>query len=268
MFTPRRHIETLIAAMVVSAASLPAQAAPVSMPLAATTLVAGERLMYDVKFGSLKVGSGRMEVIGIEDVRGTPALHTLFTMKGGVPFFRVNDRMESWIDTRTMSSLRFVQSTNQGSYHRDRTIELFPETRTFIEQRPNESPRPASASVESPLDDASFLYFVRSVPLVVGETYHYERYFRPERNPVTIRVVRRERVRVPAGEFDAIVIQPVIKTKGIFSESGRAEIWLSDDDRRLVLQMKADLSFGSINLYLREYRPGGVTLVADAGPTG
>ena len=60
---------------------------------------------------------------------------------------------------------------------------------------------------------------------------------------------------VPAGEFDAIVVQPVIKTKGIFAENGHAEVWLSDDTNRIMLQMKSGLSFGSLNLYLTSYRP-------------
>ena len=94
------------------------------------------------------------------------------------------------------------------------------------------------------------MYFVRTVPLEVGRAYEFQRYFKPDRNPVTIRVLRRERITVPAGTFDAIVVQPVIKTKGVFSEEGRAELWLSDDERRLILQMKSRLSFGSIDLYL------------------
>jgi hypothetical protein len=52
------------------------------------------------------------------------------------------------------------------------------------------------------------------------------------------------------------VIQPVIKSKGIFSEKGHAEMWLTDDSRRLLVQMKTDLSIGSLNLYLRGYVPG------------
>jgi hypothetical protein len=72
---------------------------------------------------------------------------------------------------------------------------------------------------------------------------------------VTIRVLRKERIRVPAGTFDAIVVQPVIKTKGIFSENGHAEVWLADDPSHIMLQMKSGLSFGSINLYLKSYRP-------------
>ena len=87
---------------------------------------------------------------------------------------------------------------------------------------------------------------------------NFDNYFLPDRNPVRIRVLRREKVSVPAGTFDAIVIQPIIKTKGIFSEGGKAEVWLSDDDRHIILQMKSrvpHLPVGSLNLFLKSYRP-------------
>ena len=40
--------------------------------------------------------------------------------------------------------------------------------------------------------------------------------------------------------FDAVVIQPVIKTKGVFSESGHAELWISDDDRHMIVHCHDD----------------------------
>jgi hypothetical protein len=168
----------------------------------------------------------------------------------------VNDRYESWMDVRTLNSLRFNQDLNEGQRDVERQFEIFPERSAFSENGEAEQP-----SVANPLDDGSFLYFLRTIPLVVGETYSFERYFRPDRNPVTIRVLRRERISVPAGEFNAIVVQPVIKSKGIFSENGHAEVWLSDDANHIMLQMKSGLKFGSINLYLKSYRP------APAGPT-
>ena len=61
----------------------------------------GERLTYDVKFGPVKVGSGYMEVIGTEQVRGRETWHTTFTVTGGTSFYKVNDKMYSWIDTGT-----------------------------------------------------------------------------------------------------------------------------------------------------------------------
>ena len=111
------------------------------------------------------------------------------------------------------------------------------------------------ASVKDPLDDGTFLYFIRTLPLVLDQTYSFDRYFKPDRNPVTIKVVRKDTITVPAGRFAAIVVQPIIKTTGIFSENGHAEIWLSDDANHIMLQMKSGLPFGSINLYLTSYRP-------------
>ena len=232
-----------------SYAATPADAARV--PFAA-----GERLEYDVKFGFLHVGHGSMQVAGIDSVRGRAAWHTVFHVAGGTLFFKVNDRLESWIDVSNLVSLRHWQELSEGRRERERHFEIMPERGVVVEEGKAEEP-----TVAAPLDDGAFLYFVRTIPLEVGKTYEFERYFRPDRNPVTIRVLRREHIHVPAGEFDAIVLQPIIKTKGIFSEGGRAEVWLSDDSNRIMLQMKSRLPFGSLNLYLTSYQRGAAPAV-------
>ena len=213
----------------------------------------GEKLVFDVRFGPLKVGTSTMEVREITHIRGRAAYKTYLTIQGGTFFYKVDDLLQSWIDTETLSSLRFVQQLQQGSRERERHFEIYPNRSVYVEasKSPQEHP-----SVSNPLDDASFLYFIRTIPLEVGRTYEFNRYFRPDRNPVIVRVVRRERVVVPAGTFNAIVVRPTIKTKGIFAEGGEAELWLSDDDRRMVLQLKTKVSFGSLNLHLRSFTPG------------
>ena len=211
----------------------------------------GERAEYQVKFGPLSVGSGSMEVHAIDSVRGREVWHTIFRIRGGTLGYRVNDRLESWTDTRTLASLRHWQELSEGSRERERRFEIYPERGFYVEGE--REPQP---TVEAPLDDGSFLYFVRTIPLEVGKEYVFDRYFRPDRNPVRIQVLRRERISVPAGTFETIVIRPIIKTRGVFSENGRAEIWLTDDSTRLMVQMKSHLKIGSINLYLRSYRPG------------
>jgi hypothetical protein len=213
----------------------------------------GERMEYDVRFGSLRVGRAKMEVVGLDNLRGRPTWHTAFWVQGGNFLYRVNDVYESWMDTETLSSLRFVQELEEGGRNTERRFEIYPERAVFVQT--NKKPAKEEKSVSNPLDDGSFLYFIRTIPLEVGQTYDFHRYFRPDRNPVRIRVLRKERIRVPAGTFNAIVLQPVIKTKGIFSENGHAEVWLSDDDRRIMLQLKSKLSFGSLNLFLKSYVP-------------
>ncbi len=211
--------------------------------------VTGESLSYSLKFGFLRVGSASMYVKGPALVRGQATIQTLFRITGGTMFFKVNDLMQSWIEPETFASLRFHQDISEGSYRANRRYEFFPERKSYTE-----NDKPEKPSVALPLDDGSFLYFVRTQTLEVGKEYTYDRYFDPEANPVRLRVLRKERIRVPAGEFDAIVIQPIIKTSGIFSEGGSATLWLSDDSRRMVLQLKSKLSFGSLNLYLLRYR--------------
>jgi hypothetical protein len=211
----------------------------------------GERCTYNVKFGIIHVGSGYMQVEGPDTLRGHRVWHTMFRIEGGTFFYHVNDLLESWFDVDSLASLRFVQHLDEGGHRRDRIYEIYPDRATYVYNNKPEQP-----SVHDPLDDGSFLYFVRTLPLVVGETYTFDRYFNPKSNPVIIRVLRRERITVPAGTFNAIVVQPIIKTTGIFSDKGEAQVWFSDDSTRLMLQMKSKLSFGSIDLYLRAYDHG------------
>jgi hypothetical protein len=196
-----------------------------------------------------------MEVVGIDQVRGRDAWHTQFRINGGNFMYRVEDLFESWSDVSNFTSLRFHKDQNEGSRDVLKKFEIFPDRAIFIETTlPGERGKIEQASVSEPLDDGSFLYFIRTVPLEVGQTYTFNRYFMPDRNPVTLKVLRKETVRVPAGEFPAIVVQPIIKTRGVFSEDGHAEVWFTDDKNRIMLQMKSKLSIGSINLYLKSYR--------------
>lgn len=213
--------------------------------------VVGERLEYQIKAGPVG-GSADMEIIKLDTVRGRVAWHTQFTVRGGIPFFRVNDKYESWIDIHTISSLRYKQDIHDGSYERRRLYEFYPETHQFIEGVDT------AKTVDRPVDEASILYLIRTLSLPVGLDTTFNNYFLLDRNPIRIRVLGRERIKVPAGEFDAIVIQPQIKTKGIFSEGGQARVWLSDDERHIILQMKSKVPgfpLGSLNLYLKSYRP-------------
>ena len=212
----------------------------------ARQLTVGERLTYDVKFGPMRVGRASMEVVAVEEIRGRRAWHTRFEVTGGTFFFRVHDVLESWIDVETFSSLRFRQELSEGSRDREYEYEIFPERAVFIERGKVERP-----SVSLPLDDGSFLYFLRTVPLAVGVSYEFQRYFIPDRNPVRLDVLRTDTVDVPAGRFDALVARPTIKAKGVFSENGRAQVWISNDADHVLVQMTSHLKFGTLSLQLR-----------------
>lgn len=218
--------------------------APLSVPFGV-----GERMEYDIRYGRIHVGTGDMEVLPMDTVRGHDTWHTVFRLRGGIPFYHVNDRYEVWSDTHTLSALRYWQDIDEGNYEPKRHYEIFPERREYIE-----NDKPPQESVARPLVEGSFLYILRTIPLRVGLDTSFNDYFKAERNPVRFKVLRRDTIQVPAGRFPAIVVQPVFDSK-LFSEGGHAEVWLSDDPNHIMLQMKSRVSFGSLSLYLKSYRP-------------
>jgi len=215
---------------------------------------AGERAEYSVKYGVLRVGNGEITV-DTDSLRGNPVWRMALQVSGGVPFFHVDEHIESWFQPDSLRSLRFVQHLREGSRKYDREYDFYPERRVGVDQAGKEFP-----SVDAPLDDASFIFFLRLQPLEVGRTYVFGRYFRADANPVSVTVLRRERVEVPAGTFDAVVVRPIIKTSGVFRENGRAEVWLADDSTRVLLKMNAHISFGSLSVQLRHFTRGDMAM--------
>ena len=108
----------------------------------------------------------------------------------------------------------------------------------------------------APLDDAAFFYFVRTVELEDGERYEFDRYFRPDRNPVVLEVLGRDTLDVPAGRIPTVLVRPVVQGRGILEEAKEPKMWLSDDERRLMVQLKLTFaSIATITLRLRKIHP-------------
>jgi hypothetical protein len=208
----------------------------------------GETLIYEAKFGFISLGSGMMNIAGIDTVRGEPTLHTIFVLRGGGMIYRLHDRMDSWIGVDDFASRRFIQDFHEGGSYRRNIWDIYPDSGYYVEEDVD-SVFPTSPN---PLDDLAFFYFVRTLDLEVGQRYEYDRYFRPDRNPVVLEVLERDTLDLPAGRFPSIVVHPIIQGRGILAEGKDARMWISDDDRRLVVQLKVKFSFATITLRLQD----------------
>jgi len=256
----------LAAPLAILAAAVPAGAQDVGNGGAGTAVAAdrsampvpfgpGEDMRYKVRLGVVPVGEGRMTVQGIDTVRGFPSYRLRVGMEASafLGTLKLNDTYESWLDTEMLVSRRFVRDVDQPGYQSRREFEIYPEEGRW--ERTD-----ADKAGEGPLlalDEISFLYFIRTLPLEVGDTYEFNRYFKDDGNPVVVRVLRRERVEVPAGTFDAVVVQPVIQTDGLFSEGGEAEVFFTDDEDRHLIYLRSKLPLvGSLSLHLESVQKG------------
>lgn len=211
------------------------------------------------------VGEARLRVEGPARVDGRPTTRVVMEMEARIPLvYRLRNRRTSWVATGPFRSLRFEEDLREGDYRRHRRYRLHQDEGTYTRFDRTEGGGwrrvPAAAGVEMPpaaLDEVAFLYFLRSLPLEVGRTYRFRRMFETDANPVLLEVLRRERIRVPAGRFRTLVVRPVIRSSGLFSEGGEAEVYLTDDHRRLIVRVDSRMAMGRLHLYLEEHRPGG-----------
>jgi len=208
----------------------------------------GEVHVFDAKYGPLKLGRATLEVVGNDTIRGEATRHYRFDLAANaLGIIRMRDRFDSWVGVDDFRSRRLVQDYNEPSQKKINTYEIFPDS-GYYRQSGIDTVMP---TVEDPLDDWAFLYFARTLDLEPGQRYEFDRYFRPDRNPVIIEVLARDTVEVPAGEFPAIMIHPIIKGGGIFKESADARMWITDDARRIIVQVQSKfLGIGTITLRL------------------
>jgi len=206
----------------------------------------GEHLEYQVKFGLFSVGRAAMDVLDIDTIRGVPVYHVIFTIHGHALMYTLNDSLQSWFGVHDLVSRRFQQDTEESGHQRHRSYEIFPEHRRVIRNGTD-----TTETVTDPLDDASFFFYARTLPFERDSTYTFGRYFIPDRNPVSIRVLQRQTISVPAGRFQTVAVRPIIKSKGLFSQGGQAVIWFSDDAARIPVRIRSALPVGTIDISLR-----------------
>jgi hypothetical protein len=246
----------ILRSLALLAGLLQAGASPAAPPRAAEyPFAVGETLTYSAKLGMITLGSGTLQVAAMDSVRGEETFRLRFRLRGETVFYSLDDVLESWVSTENFASRRFVQDFVENKKKKYREFEIFPDSGFYREKGQDTT----FATPAEPLDDAAFFYFVRITPLEVGKKYVFDRYFKKEKNPVTIEVTKREKMELPDGsKVDCLVLHPVIDTKGMFSKRSDTRIWLTDDARRLPVQIRSKFPFGTITLRLKEMVvPGG-----------
>lgn len=217
----------------------------------------GERFNYQVKLGIFSVGRATMQVMAIDTVRGAETFQLRFVLNGHALFFSLDDTLTSWAGTHDFRAYRFHQLNNEDGKIRDRDYIIYPDSGFY--RRVGRRPDTTYVTVAEPLDDVAFFYWVRTLPLEVGQSYTWDRYFLPDRNPVRIRVLKRQDCELPNDvQRHCLLIQPTIKSTGMLSESSDARILITDDVQRIPVEVRTNFSFGTLVLKLKQiaFAPG------------
>lgn len=198
----------------------------------------GEKLGYDVSIeNGRKVGDGSMWIEGPVDVRGTSTYLLRFDSRVRIAMLTGVSRSSSWFDPIKKLSLRYLKHEKNPLTSDDVSVEMFPDDKKWksADGKGGDSPG------DLPLDELSFIYFIRTLPLTPGATYQFDRHFDAARNPVVIKVVRREMIPTPMGELKTILVEMRVRDPKHYRGGGLIRFNLTDDECRLPARIESTM---------------------------
>ncbi|MBD0320485.1 MAG: DUF3108 domain-containing protein, partial [Gemmatimonadetes bacterium] len=147
----------------------------------------------------------------------------------------VEDRTRSWFDPEGMASLRYTKRERTPVSSRAQDVRM-----DLAAGRWSSAAEGGGAlATASPLDELSFLFFIRTLPLKNGDVYNLTRHYEARRNPVVVTVLGRGPIRVPAGRLDAVEVLMRVKDPARYGGEGVIRLHLTDDDRHVPLRIES-----------------------------
>jgi Protein of unknown function (DUF3108) len=218
-----------------------------------TAFGVGERLVFDVGYGIITAGEAVMSIPGYETVAGKKCYKVMFTVNSTPTFtffFGVKDRYETYLDVKGIYPWRFEQHIKEGSYRRDFSA-IFDHKSGIARTTEGDFPIPPYVH-----DIMSAFYFARTLNYSnkqVGDRVRLQNFYKDKTFPLDVKFLGRETIKVDAGTFNCIIVEPMVVEGGLFKSEGRILVWLSDDDLKIPVKVSTKVLIGSINSELREY---------------
>ena len=220
----------------------------------------GEVLKYRISWRLSPAGEGRIQVEHHRPTDGLPYWQaTVQAASTGVVsrLYSVNDTLISRFANGAMCSQFLLKTLHEGTRHRSIRIDFQKERQMAVleESDPNQGRlvRQTENSIpECAYDLVSALFYVRSLPLEVGQTFQVPVNDGSKTLPVQVEVQAEEEVRTGVGDFPAIRVEPTVVGRYLFRGRGRGRlhVWFSDDPQRLPVQIRARLSVGTVTAVL------------------
>jgi len=217
----------------------------------------GERLDYEIYWGLVNVGSAYLQIDKIVTVEGRPAYHIISGARSAAfirNFYTVEDVNESWMDVEGLYSFGYYKNIHEGGYMVNEWVAFDNATKTFRGERMNKkrAVSPVEGTLAGPVNDVlSALYLVRTMDLAPGGAQAIT--VNTKRNwDMNVKFRKREKESTEYGKFKCILVEPQLGDDGLFvaKQGKKMLVWITDDELRLPLILKAEIFLGSVTAKL------------------
>lgn len=215
---------------------------------------AGERITYRVTAkGMGTIGQATMSVGGPVDVRGTATLLLYSKTVGGFGPFKGSQTSESWFDPIARRSLRFYERERHFLSTHITRVEIYPDKGTWVA---DDGTSGETLTNES-LDELSFIYFLRTLPVTPHTDYQFNRHFDAARNPVRIRVTQGDTITSDLGRFNTTLMEMHVRDPHRYKGEGVIKVYLTNDKCRVPVRIDSDVPVvGAFVLNIESYTGG------------
>jgi hypothetical protein len=173
-------------------------------------------------------------------------------------FFKVEDLYESYIDKETGNPYQFVRKINEGGYTKNQEGFFNQASNKVLFKDYKHKTEKTFVIPKNTQDIMSTFYYLRNSPNIdkikPGESIAIDMFFDEETTKFKLKFIGREDITTKFGTVSAMVFRPLVQSGRVFKEQESLTVWISDDNNKLPLRIKANLAVGSIKADLDAFK--------------
>ena len=225
------------------------------------TIPLGEHMRFSIRWFGFEVGTADVRVKEIIKVKDRDTFHIIVSVKSNRLIdllWPVRDEHHSFVDTENLHSLRYEKKISEGPYRADEVMEYDQENHTARYRSRKNGTIKEMLIPKDVQDQLSCTFWFRIQDMKPGDSIFIPVDADEKNWNLEVKVQNVEELNIDGfGKIKAIKAEPFAHFQGLFVRRGRVWGWMSADDRRIPLLMKAKVpKLGTINMVIVEYELG------------
>lgn len=220
----------------------------------------GEWFKFRIHYGLVNAGYATMEVREAT-VNSKKVFHVVgrgYTAGMSRFFFKVDDIYESYIDKTTGNPYQYIRNIDEGGYTKNQQgFFSQSENKILVKDYKHKTEKTLSIA-KNTQDILSSFYYLRNYPNIdkikTGEFVAIDMFFDDETTKFRLKFLGRENIRTKFGVVQTMIFRPLVQSGRVFKEEESLTIWISDDDNKLPVRVKASLAVGSLKADLEAFK--------------
>jgi len=220
----------------------------------------GEWFKFRIHYGFVNAGYATLEVKEAT-INNKKVFHVVgngYTTGVSKFFFNVEDLYESYIDKESGNPYKYVRKIDEGGYTKNQEG-FFNASENKVQVKDYKHKTEKTFTIPKNTQDIlSAFYYLRNYPNIdkinPGDSVAINMFFDNETTKFRLKYIGREDITTKFGVVPTMIFRPLVQSGRVFKEEESLTIWITSDDNKLPVRIKASLVVGSIKADLEEFK--------------